>query len=110
MGSVSARVVGAGFSFVVGSYLCDTQACAPSCPREQPPWSDGNNHLLCARLWTEAAEAGCWGGRQQGPDTQDALFFMQSLSWRYCHHLLHCPILLGHFGPVLGGLAIAMEP
>ena len=67
VGSVSTRVVGAGFGPMVGNYLCDTQACAPSCPGEQSPWSDENSPLHCARLWTEAAQPGLWSRRQLSP-------------------------------------------
>lgn len=66
--SVSAGVEGAGFGPVVGNYLCDTQACALGCPGEQSPWSDRNNHLLCARVCGQAAEkAELWGGGSSGP-------------------------------------------
>lgn len=55
------------FGPVVGNYHCDTQACALGCPWEQLPWSDGNNHLLCARVCGRAAEAEPWDGGQLGP-------------------------------------------
>lgn len=67
--SVSTGVKGAGFGPVVGNYLCDTQACALGCPGEQSPWSERNNHLLCARVCGQAAEkAECWSGGSSGPD------------------------------------------
>lgn len=66
--SVSAGAEGAGFGLVVGNYLCDTQVCALGCPGEQSPWSGGNNHLLCARVCGQAAEAECWGRGQRSPD------------------------------------------
>lgn len=66
--SVSAGVEGAGFGPVVGNYLCDTQACALGRPGEQSPWSDGDNHLLCARVCGQAVEAERWGGGQLRPD------------------------------------------
>lgn len=65
--SVSAGVEGAGFGPVVGNYHRDTQACALGCPREQLPWSDGNNHLLCAHVCGQAAEAERWGGGRLRP-------------------------------------------
>lgn len=65
--SVSAGAEGAGFGPVVGNYLCDTQACALGCPGEQSPWSDGNNHLLCARVCGRAAEKAELGWGQLRP-------------------------------------------
>lgn len=110
---MSARVAGAGFGPVVGNYLCDTQACAPSCPREQSPWSDRNNRCLCTRVCGQRQQklsAGVGGSRP--PTTQDALFLVWPLSWGYCPTLstAHSLPWLGHFGPVVGGLAVAMEP
>lgn len=65
--SVSTGAKGGGFGLVVGNYLCDTQAGALGCPGEQSPWSDRNNHLLCARVCGQAVEAERWGWGQLRP-------------------------------------------
>lgn len=78
--SVSAGVEGAGFGPVVGSYHCDTQACAPGCPWEQLPRSDGNNRRLCC-LWTGSRSRAPGWGAARALTAQDALFYVQPLSW-----------------------------
>lgn len=73
--SVSTGVEGAGFGLVVGNYHRDTQAWAFGCPREQLPWSDGNNHLLCARVCGTGSRGRALGwGAARAPMAQDALF------------------------------------
>lgn len=104
-GSVSTRVVGAGFGPVVGNYLYDTQACAPSCPGEQSPWSDENSHLHCAGLWTEAAQPGHWSRQQLSPHHSGHPVLGTVLkAGSTTHHPFHCPLSAWPFWACTEGL------
>lgn len=83
------------------------------CPREQLPWSEGNNHLLCARVCGQAAGAEGWTGGQCSPRR-----FRTPCFWLVPESRLlpttHSPRptlpRLGYLGPASGGLAGATGP
>lgn len=91
-GSVSAGAERAGFGPAVGSYLCDTQACAPGCPGEQSPWSEQTITASVPVSVDRAGEAQRRVGGRAAPDHAGRPVLGWALSWGHCPPpALRCP-------------------